>query len=64
MVGILVSLMRSIGAAVTINVPWYDIPGAIDLILRREKVILDACKAPGFNGEALRRATAHFADIH
>ena len=44
MVGTLDSLMRSIGAAVTVNVPWYDIPGAIDLILRREKEILDGTR--------------------
>lgn len=41
-----------------------EVPAAIDLILRREKVILDACRAPGFDAEALRRATADSADIH
>ena len=41
-----------------------EIPAAIDLILRREKVILDACADPGFNAEAQHRATADSADIH
>ena len=41
-----------------------ELPGAIDLVLRREKVILDACREPGFNAETLRRAMADSADIH
>lgn len=52
------------GAVVIPKAVAPEIPAAIDLILRREKVILDACKAPGFNAEALRRATADSADIH
>jgi len=52
------------GAVVIPRAVAPDIPTAIELILRREKVILDACKAPGFNAEALRRATADSADIH
>lgn len=52
------------GAVIIPTAVAADIPAAIDLILRREKVILDACKAPGFNAEALRRATADSADIH
>jgi len=40
------------------------LPAAIDLVLRREKVLLDACRKPGFNAEALRRAMADSADIH
>ena len=40
------------------------LPGKIDLMIRREKVILDACKDPGFNLEMLKQATSHSADIH
>jgi len=41
-----------------------EVPAAVDLIVRREKVILDACRAPGFNAEVLKRAMADSADIH
>lgn len=34
------------------------IPAAIDLMARREKVILDAAKAPGFNAARMREALA------
>ena len=34
------------------------IPAAIDLMARKEKVLLDAAKAPGFNIETLRAAMA------
>ena len=34
------------------------IPGAIDLMARKEKVLLDAAKSPGFNIEKLRTAMA------
>ena len=40
------------------------IPGAVDIVLRREKVILDARAEPGFNAEKLRIAMADSADIH
>lgn len=40
------------------------LPAAIDLISRREKVILDACQAPGFDIEALRTAMGESAEIH
>ena len=52
------------GAVVIPNAIAPEIPAAIDLILRREKVILDACKTPGFNAEVLRRVSAESADIH
>lgn len=52
------------GAVVIPKAVAPDIPAAIALILRREKVILDSCKAPGFTAEALRRATADSADLH
>ena len=41
-----------------------EIPSAIDLVLRREKVILDACAEPGFSAEKLRNAMADSSDIH
>ncbi len=41
-----------------------ELPGKIDLMIRREKVILDACKDPGFNLEMLKQATSDSADIH
>lgn len=40
------------------------IPETVDLISRKEKVILDAAKAPGFNIEKLRAAMGQQADIH
>ena len=40
------------------------LPEAVALVVRREKVILDACRAPGFNAETLKRAMAESADIH
>lgn len=40
------------------------IPETVDLISRREKVILDAAKAPGFNIDKLRDAMGQQADIH
>ncbi len=41
-----------------------EVPNAIDLVLRREKVILDACAEPGFSADKLRIAMANSADIH
>lgn len=41
-----------------------QLPAAVALIVRREKVILDACRAPGFTAEVLKRAMATSADIH
>ena len=40
------------------------IPGAIDLIFRREAVILSATRAPDFNIEKLRQALSNQTDIH
>lgn len=40
------------------------LPAAIDTIIRREKVILDAIKKPGFSIEALRKAVKDSAEIH
>jgi regulator of RNase E activity RraA len=40
------------------------IPDAIDLIIRREAVILEACREPGFDVEMLKRKMADSAEIH
>lgn len=40
------------------------LPEAIDLLTRREAVILDAARADGFNIEKLEKAMAGAADIH
>ncbi len=40
------------------------LPGAIGLLLRREAVILEAARAPGFNVEILKKAMADSAEIH
>lgn len=40
------------------------VPGAIDLGARKEKVILDAANAKGFNFEVLRKALASSEEIH
>jgi regulator of RNase E activity RraA len=40
------------------------LPGAIDLVSRREKVILDLCKEPGFSLETLRGALKKAGEIH
>ena len=41
-----------------------ELPAAVDLMVRREKVILDACKDPAFDIETLKRAMADSAEIH
>ncbi len=41
-----------------------DVPGACDLLARREAVVLDVARAPGFNMDVLRKAWADQADIH
>jgi regulator of RNase E activity RraA len=40
------------------------IPEAIDLLTRREKVVIEASKQPGFSIEHLRRAFAEQSEIH
>jgi regulator of RNase E activity RraA len=40
------------------------LPAAIDLLTRREKVVIDAARASGFSVERLRRAFAEQEDIH
>ena len=41
-----------------------ELPAAIDLMTRREKVILDACRDPDFDIEMLKKAMADSAEIH
>jgi regulator of RNase E activity RraA len=41
-----------------------EVPAAADLLTRREKVILDAARRPGFGSEDLRRAFEQMDDIH
>jgi hypothetical protein len=40
------------------------LPAAIDLISRREKVILDVCRAPDFTPTKLRDALKRAGEIH
>jgi hypothetical protein len=40
------------------------IPDAIDLLTRREKVVIEASKRPGFSIEDLRRAFKEQSEIH
>jgi regulator of RNase E activity RraA len=40
------------------------IPAAADLIARREKVLIDASKTPGFSIDRLRQAFSEIAEIH
>ena len=40
------------------------LPAAVDLLTRREAVILECARGPGFDIERLRRAMADSADIH
>ncbi len=41
-----------------------QIPKAADLLARREKVVIDAARSPGFSVERLRQAFAEKEDIH
>jgi len=40
------------------------LPAAINLVSRREKVILDVCRAPGFTPAKLREALKRAGEIH
>lgn len=40
------------------------LPAAVELLVRREAVILEAARKPGFNIEILKRAMADSAEIH
>ena len=41
-----------------------ELPSAIDLLTRREAVILEVARSPGFNVEILKKAMADSAEIH
>ena len=41
-----------------------DIPAAVDLLVRREAVILKVARAPGFNIDVLKKALADADEIH
>jgi hypothetical protein len=40
------------------------LPAAIDLISRREKVILDFCRSPDFSRAKLREVLKRSAEVH
>ena len=40
------------------------LPAAIDLVLRREKAILDLARAPGFTSTRMREALRRAGEIH
>lgn len=41
-----------------------ELPAAIDVLTRREAVILDVARSPGFNVDILKKAMADSAEIH
>lgn len=41
-----------------------DLPAAVDLITRRERVILDLARAPGFTSAKMREALRQASEIH
>jgi regulator of RNase E activity RraA len=52
------------GAVVIPHAAAEKIPAACDLLARREAVILDKARKPGFTVEDLKRAFAEQDDIH
>lgn len=52
------------GAVVVPTAAVKEIPAAVELLVRRESVILTAAREPGFDIEALRRAMADADEIH
>jgi len=52
------------GAVVIPHEAVKDLPASVDLLARREKVIIDAAKAPGFSVTRLRQAFAEQDEIH
>ncbi len=40
------------------------IPEAVELLIRRERLVLDACKAPGFSAADIRRVFSMMDEIH
>ncbi len=51
------------GAVVVPREVARNLPRAVDLMARREKVILDACARPGFDVEMLKQAMAESAGV-
>ena len=52
------------GAAVIPAEVAAAIPETVDLLVRREKVILDACARPGFSTADIRAAFSAMSEIH
>ncbi len=52
------------GAAVIPVAVAAELPAAIDRIARREKLLLDACRQPGFGVATIREALGRARDIH
>lgn len=52
------------GAVVVPRAAVAALPAAVATLVKREKVLLDACKRPGFGVEDLRQAFARADDIH
>lgn len=52
------------GAVVIPEAAVKELPGAVDLLTRREAVILEAARSGDFDIEKLEKATAGAADIH
>ncbi len=52
------------GAVVVPHEAVREIPRAADLLARREKVVIDAARAPGFSVDRLRQAFEEQDDIH
>jgi regulator of RNase E activity RraA len=52
------------GAVVVPHEAVSKIPDAVDLLTRRERVIIEASKQPGFSIERLRRAYSEQDEIH
>ena len=52
------------GAVVIPSEAIKELPAAVDLLARREKVIIDAAKAPGFSVARLRQAFTEQEEIH
>ena len=52
------------GAVVVPAAAVARLPGAIELVMRREKVILDLARAPGFSAAKMREALRQAGEIH
>ena len=52
------------GAVVVPEESVKELPTAIDVLTRREAVILEVARSPGFNVEILKKAMADSAEIH